>query len=133
MHVWQSKCPLRKKKRNLHHSISHGFLHVFALKNWGHVLKEFIIFRSVLVECGSLSLHTSNISIQLPKLLKGDEETNIALCPCQESNNCLKLHFLSSLKYLKGKLWVCSSFWFTGLNILIYPFQRLVYSISALY
>lgn len=32
-----------KKKRNLHQGISHGFLHVFAQMNWGHVLKEFII------------------------------------------------------------------------------------------
>lgn len=83
MQVWQSKCPLRKKKKKkkIDQGISHGFLHVFALTNWDHLLKEFIIFRSVLIECGSISLCTSAISIQLPKLLKGDEETNIALSP----------------------------------------------------
>lgn len=71
----------KEKEKKIDQGISHGFLYVFALTNWGHLLKEFIIFRSVLIECGSISLCTSAISIQLPKLLKGDEETNIALSP----------------------------------------------------
>lgn len=92
--------------------------------NWGHILKEFIISRWVLVNA-SISLQTQPLVPNFQSYWRDLRKQIQPWAPARWRTVVWSFICPGSLRHLEAKLWIHPSSWFISLNISMHPFQRL--------